>query len=141
MNRKTGWGLAACLLLPLAAGCNAGPNVVRGQSPSPGMSIGNVPAMPVSLEADGYPSDPGPVYYAGHPTPGPDVLVEGYAYDGFCNHAYGHGGCGYGLYPQHRTSYVLKGTKNLAYPPPNQPPAVVTYPYYTVKGPTDFFLQ
>jgi len=27
----------------------------------------------------------------------------------------------------------------LRYPDPNQPPAVMQYPYYTVKGPTDFF--
>lgn len=139
MNGKTAWGLAACLLLPLAAGCNAGPNVVRGQSPAPGHPVDSVPEMPVSMEVHGYPSELGPIHYAGHPKLGPDVLTEGYCYDGMYDH--GHGGYGYGMYPQHRTSYSLKGTKNLAYPPANQPPAVVTYPYYTVKGPTDFFMK
>jgi len=28
---------------------------------------------------------------------------------------------------------------NLSYPPANQPPAIVQYPYYTLRGPTDFF--
>ena len=32
-----------------------------------------------------------------------------------------------------------QGSFGLVYPPQNAPPAVVQYPYYTVKGPTDFF--
>jgi len=27
------------------------------------------------------------------------------------------------------------------YPPQNQKPAVYQYPYYTIKGPTDFFYK
>ncbi len=34
-----------------------------------------------------------------------------------------------------------RAPKNLVYPQPNQPAGVVVYPYYTVKGPDDFFLD
>jgi hypothetical protein len=37
--------------------------------------------------------------------------------------------------------YRYKAPKNLVYPPANQPAGVVVYPYYTVKGPDDFFLN
>ena len=39
----------------------------------------------------------------------------------------------------HYHTYEYKAPKNLKYPPANQPPAVVQYPYYTLRGPTDFF--
>ena len=37
--------------------------------------------------------------------------------------------------------YRYKAPQNLKYPPANQPAGVVVYPYYTVKGPDDFFLN
>lgn len=37
--------------------------------------------------------------------------------------------------------YRYKAPKDLKYPPANQPAGVVVYPYYTVKGPDDFFLN
>ena len=43
--------------------------------------------------------------------------------------------------PSHFHTYDYQPPKNLSYPPDNQPPAMVQYPYYTLKGPTDFFLQ
>lgn len=49
-----------------------------------------------------------------------------------------HGGYRHrGQYHYHTYSY--KKPKNLVYPQPNQPGGVVTYPYYTHKGPSDFF--
>lgn len=37
--------------------------------------------------------------------------------------------------------YRYKAPQNLRYPAANQPAGVVVYPYYTVKGPDDFFLN
>ena len=37
--------------------------------------------------------------------------------------------------------YRYRAPKDLVYPPANQPAGVVVYPYYTLKGPDDFFLQ
>lgn len=37
--------------------------------------------------------------------------------------------------------YRYQAPKNLVYPPANQPAGVVVYPYYTVKGPDDFFMN
>ena len=31
--------------------------------------------------------------------------------------------------------------RNLVYPPDNTPAAVVQYPYYTCKGPDDYFMK
>lgn len=31
--------------------------------------------------------------------------------------------------------------QNLKYPPQNVPPTVIQYPYYTLRGPTDFFMK
>jgi hypothetical protein len=51
--------------------------------------------------------------------------------------AYGHGH-GYG---GNQNLYRYRAPKNLVYPAANQPAGVVVYPYYTVKGPDDFFLN
>jgi hypothetical protein len=37
--------------------------------------------------------------------------------------------------------YRYRAPHNLKYPPANQPAGVVVYPYYTLKGPDDFFLN
>ena len=44
-------------------------------------------------------------------------------------------------YPTHHHWYRYKPPKNLVYPPANQPGGVVVYPYYTLKGPDDFFFK
>lgn len=58
------------------------------------------------------------------------------------------GGCGNAIgryitegYPTHVHKFSYYPPKNLSYPAPNVPAAVVQYPYYTVKGPDDFFLN
>jgi len=64
---------------------------------------------------------------------------------------HGHGLHGHGLwnggnfdhlnqdYPQHHFTYGYNRPKNMLYPPPEVPGGAVTYPYYTHKGPSDFF--
>ena len=52
--------------------------------------------------------------------------------------AWDHGGRRHrGQYNYHTYSY--KTPKDLCYPQQNQPGGAVTYPYYTHKGPSDFF--
>jgi hypothetical protein len=53
-----------------------------------------------------------------------------------------------GWYPTHHHWHTyhepgrgIHGGGGLLYPPENAPGAVVVYPYYTVKGPDDFFLN
>lgn len=41
----------------------------------------------------------------------------------------------------HYHTYRYKQPCDLVYPAPNQPAGVVTYPYYTHKGPSDFFMK
>lgn len=43
--------------------------------------------------------------------------------------------------PTHHHTWEYKEPKNLRYPDPCQQPAMVQYPYYTCKGPSDFFFQ
>ena len=40
---------------------------------------------------------------------------------------------------EHDYKWSYKPPQGLVYPPRNQPAGVIQYPYYTVKGPTDFF--
>lgn len=42
-------------------------------------------------------------------------------------------------YPRHHFTYDYIRPKNLLYPPPQVPGGAVVYPYYTHKGPSDFF--
>jgi len=44
-----------------------------------------------------------------------------------------------GPYPQHHVSYSYSRPNNLQYPPPQVPGGAIVYPYYTLKGPSDFF--
>jgi len=41
----------------------------------------------------------------------------------------------------HYHTFDYRAPKNLVYPPANMPGAVVQYPYYTLRGPTDFFQE
>lgn len=56
-----------------------------------------------------------------------------------------HGLIGHGMqhlkgpYPKHSFSYSYCQPNNLSYPPPQVPGGAVVYPYYTLKGPSDFF--
>lgn len=53
-----------------------------------------------------------------------------------------HCGCGCGHdKPDHYQTYSYKWPQNLAYPPPVLPAGMVQYPYYTLRGPTDFFMK
>ncbi len=51
-------------------------------------------------------------------------------------------GCGYrnGM-PQHYQTYQYNWPQNMVYPQQGVPTGVVQYPYYTLRGPTDFFME
>jgi hypothetical protein len=142
MNTKMIGGLTASLLLALSAGCTSTPGIVRGQNPaeygqhaqaSDAPGTGQTPALPVYF--DGSPND-GPFLYPS----------QGYCPNGMCppygDGSYGDGSRPRGLWnPSHHHVYDYHTPKNLVYPPDCQQPAMVQYPYYTVKGPTDFFMK
>ncbi len=48
--------------------------------------------------------------------------------------------CGHGC-PKNIATYQYKWPENQVYPPAVQPPAMVQYPYYTFRGPSDFFMK
>lgn len=48
--------------------------------------------------------------------------------------------CGHGC-PKNIATYQYKWPENQVYPPAVMPPAMVQYPYYTFRGPTDFFMK
>jgi hypothetical protein len=85
---------------------------------------------------------------------------EGY-YTEHRKHSYSYGGmnggcphCQYGMAcppagcpecghtcPQHHNTYEYHWPKNLVYPSPVVPAGMVQWPYYTLRGPTDFFMK
>jgi len=59
---------------------------------------------------------------------------------GRCQHGYfGHIGPDGDWYPTHRYTHSYNAPQNLSYPAQNSPAGAVVYPYYTHKGPSDFF--
>jgi hypothetical protein len=55
-------------------------------------------------------------------------------------HIVGGGFGGHG-FPHHRQTYSYDWPQNPVYPPPVLPAGFVQYPYYTLRGPTDFFMK
>lgn len=116
MTWKTLLPVTAGLLLATMVGCRSPlDSLIRPQSPEP--------------QGDGY-SNAMPVSHTGAIVYG-DGGQEIYGCPGQCEDA------GRRAKWDHRWSYVPP--QNLSYPAPNQPGAVVQYPYYTLKGPSDFF--
>lgn len=59
---------------------------------------------------------------------------------GLCPHGCRHGGSGEAAWaPRHGYSYSYEKPNDLVYPPANSTGGTVVYPYYTHKGPSDFF--
>jgi hypothetical protein len=52
------------------------------------------------------------------------------------------GGCKHcGCKPRHYQTYRFDWPQNMVYPPDVMPAGMVVYPYYTLKGPSDFFMK
>lgn len=45
------------------------------------------------------------------------------------------------FHPVHRNFHTYDVPSNLTYPQEDIPPAMVQYPYFTTRGPTDFFME
>ena len=128
------------VFLPMVTGCMQSTGVVRGQSP--GYQIEN-PTQPI--QAVGHTSD------VDQPTQHSCPTCESGYHDSWQSarmpfqHVLSNGnnyaGAGHGHHPTHYHWFSYEQPRNLVYPPANQPAAVIQYPYYTVKGPDDFFLQ
>lgn len=151
MMLKRCLGLAvAAVLIPALSACSNHPGVIRAQSPDLTASI-PTPAdiQQGTMISYGHPAVAGDMGGYGCPTGDCYSYGADYGYGGgyaggfgggYCDQPWMHdGGYGYGKYPNHRHSYSYKRPKNLVYPPANSPAAVVQYPYYTTKGPSDFF--
>lgn len=108
-------------------GCQTNHSIVRGQTPPQAPACG-----PMG-------SNPGPMYYNGPAAAGPMNCPP-------C-HNHPHGAqcpvCAPDNFwtPTHHHTYDYRQPKDLVYPPQNQPAAAVVYPYYTLKGPSDFFMK
>jgi len=130
MNSRLICSLAACLMLPVVVGCTASSSIIRGQNPTPTPDV--VQEMPTYYNQSGQTFGPG----------GQMMNVSfpnGGGYQGNCPSGDCNFGCrGYGWKPHHQHTFRYDQPK-LKYPQANQRPAVVQYPYYTVKGPSDFF--
>ena len=133
MNKFSLLVLAAGLLLPITQGCSQNSQIVRGQSPQgPQQQMASMPGGAPGYYGgyQGMNPDLGPGgSYCPQPMPGmngncPQGMGGAFGDSAYCN---GNRWCG-------PTSYNM-------YPPQNDVPAVVQYPYYTTKGPDDFFLK
>ena len=117
-------------LMSAMVGCQSSRPIVRGQNPGPY-------GQPQSAQFPG--PAPGPMYYDG---------PAGFEGNG-CPpvHCHPNGAqcpqCAPENFwvPKHHHTYDYKQPKNLSYPAQNQPAGVVVYPYYTCKGPSDFFMK
>lgn len=117
-------GMAAFALVSCTTGCTSPAQTFRGQTPANGVQNANYNG-PRSM----------PVTPAQHCETCPQ---HGAACNG--NGCYG----GFGMmnvpfHPVHRNYYNVDMPRDLRYPAQNTS-AVVQYPYYTTKGPSDFFL-
>ncbi len=109
-------------------GCSSTTPVMRGQSPQEPWAAG-------AVMADGCPmcqSSAGPGGQMVH-APNCDRCPPSQR---------GHNGhCNLPFHPVHRNFHTYSTPQNLMYPPENVAPATYQYPYYTHRGPTDFFMK
>lgn len=124
MTLKSVLGIAAGTLILASVGCTSTMDTVRAQNPAAPQAGG--------VQQTGF--------VFGNRHDGCPHCDGGSGGCGLCG-LFGGGGGGRGWHPTHHHTYDYKAPKGLMYPPANQPAAVVQYPYYTVKGPDDFFLN
>lgn len=114
-------------------GSDVGP--VTGPSPMMG-----VPGYQPSPMVQSYPSP----YFAGGMYGAPNYCPPGAEGNRFCPPGMlgrYFGGNGRRSQPIYDYQYRYKRPQNLLYPAPLQGAGAIVYPYYTVKGPDDFFLD
>jgi hypothetical protein len=167
MNGQMAWKLAVCLLGTLCVGCAQSPGTIRAQNPAESDqwqqgAIQQVGFRHGKRRCKGRKCGPintyaGPGCNNGSCQGCGNGSCQGCG-NGCCEGNQGCGGvgclgcldcCPRDWYPTHRHWYRYEPpgsrhcheNRDLVYPPANVPGAVVQYPYYTVKGPSDFFLK
>lgn len=127
MHRKMAVLLSGAIGL-FVTGCSSTTPVMRGQSPHEMTSNG-------AVMADGCPmcqSSTGPNGQMIH-APNCDSCPPSQR---GCK-----AGCNLPFHPVHRNFHTYQVPAHLSRPPENSAPAMYQYPYYTLRGPTDFFMQ
>ena len=137
------------------AGCSATSPTLRGQSPCAegGCDIGgvygsghghgpgnNCPMCDSGFTSSGMPMDA----YECQTGPGGNRRMMRRAQKAACQHCSGVG-CDHCInlpfHPVHRNFHTYSVPRGLTYPEQDTPAAMVQYPYYTFRGPTDFFMK
>lgn len=139
--RKSVALLACCSLVMITVGCSQNMGTVRGQAPGQFQQGPHQQASHGGMRMPG--PKPGVQYYDG---PAHDPNQFSSANGPTCPHGNGCPVCpqhhGFDVWrPTHHHTWDYNAPKGLTYPDQNQPPATVQYPYYTVKGPSDFFMK
>jgi hypothetical protein len=136
--------LACCGVVLASVGCSQNMGTVRGQAPgqyqqNPHQMAANNAGMDMRIAGpkpgvqywDGPANDPNQFSAADCPTcpqgNGCPVCPQTRGFDSWR--------------PTHHHTWQYNAPKGLTYPDQNQPPATVQYPYYTIKGPSDFFMK
>jgi len=148
---KQSIALLVCSGLVMASiGCSQNMGTVRGQAP--GQSPGQHQQNPYQMAANGGGTDmriagpkPGVQYYDG-PAHDPNQFSSANCPTSTCPQGNNCPVCpqthGFDSWrPTHHHTWEYNAPKGLTYPAQNQPPATVQYPYYTIKGPSDFFMK
>jgi hypothetical protein len=120
MQRQTLAILSSFALCLVMSGCASTTPEIRGQGPGEWVS--------------GPAAAPCPQCHNSH---GAHVMAGGYCPPG----AHAQGNCNLPFVPVHRNFHTYSAPEGLMYPPENLPPALYQYPYYTLRGPTDFFMK
>ena len=130
---KTLLTMTAAVVMLSAAGCTSPlTSLIRGQNPDTSQGVVQPAAHRTAaiLYGDGAQEIQGPTNGSlGNADNGLKIVYRTHHHQS--DHRVRFGRSTFG-----QSSY---GSFGLVYPPQNGPPAVVQYPYYTVKGPTDFF--
>jgi hypothetical protein len=145
MHRQVMWTTAvAWVALGLTAAAGEGVAVIRGQSPAMmpagGPVIGSAPGYGQHSKHNKHHDfmhvyDHNFGYDHGYYTPRKHGYHgEACPTDPHCPP--GHHGC-----PHHYQTQSYKWPQNMVYPPNVMPAGMVQYPYYTLRGPTDFFMK
>jgi hypothetical protein len=110
-------------------GCAATSPVMRAQSPAAQQIPAQQAGWHQSYAADSFQSyqDNSPECYAGgsdcYGSHDPNQLIN------------------LPFHPVHRNSYTYNAPRGMMYPPAPSQAGVYQYPYYTFRGPTDFFMK
>jgi hypothetical protein len=119
----------------LATGCASSTPTLRGQNPDGGFGAWGGAAGMGHGDCQSGMCQPG---HSGHaPQCGPGGSCQ-HGHGGMCR---GGAGCNLPFHPVHRNFHTYDAPRGLMYPPENAAPAQVQYPYYTLRGPTDFFME